>query len=243
MNFYITSDIHLDMMPFKKLPECDNLIIAGDVSQNIDDIISFYRKLSFQHKRVISILGNHDLVGMPINAEKEIAGMINKVTGPFFTMLANDYVILEEEKVMIYGGSCPPASCKEHFRIMEHNPLWHKTFNIDQEIVSQVNQEFRENLAEAKMVAQEKGLKFVVISHLAPTRVSVNPNWATGKPEWLIRHYMDDLSECMDGVCAWGHGHVHESWNYMHGLTHIICNAMASSNYSGDQKGIGWFKV
>jgi Icc-related predicted phosphoesterase len=61
----------------------------------------------------------------------------------------------------------------------------------------------------------------VVCTHHAPCPQSIHVNYSNDP---LNPCFISDLSELLDGVDVWVHGHVHNSFDYMHGNTRVLAN-------------------
>jgi predicted phosphodiesterase len=75
------------------------------------------------------------------------------------------------------------------------------------------------------VVAEKSEQKFVVISHHAPSSLSIHPMYVNDT--LMNGGYYSDLSEfIMDSpqIKLWVHGHMHNSFDYVIGETRVICN-------------------
>jgi Icc-related predicted phosphoesterase len=74
--------------------------------------------------------------------------------------------------------------------------------------------------------------KFVVVTHHAPTKMSVHPKY---QHDTLMNGaYSSDLSEfILDNpqIRVWTHGHTHDPFDYMVGNTRIVCNPRGYKGY------------
>jgi len=74
--------------------------------------------------------------------------------------------------------------------------------------------------------------KFVVVGHMAPSRLSTHPRYADDNI--MNGGYSSSLDEfIMDHpqIKLWTHGHTHEDFDYMVGSTRIVCNPRGYINY------------
>jgi len=93
-----------------------------------------------------------------------------------------------------------------------------------------------------KFIASEKrDQKIVVITHHAPTYVSMSPHY---KSDFLMNGgYASELSDIImdnENIALWIHGHTHSPFDYMVGDTRVVCNPRGYLKY--DQNAID-FKV
>lgn len=82
--------------------------------------------------------------------------------------------------------------------------------------------------------------KIVVVGHHAPTPASIHPRYADDK--LMNGGYSSDLSEFIldrPEIVLWTHGHTHHPFDYMVGMTRVVCNprGYVSAGYSEDS---GW---
>ena len=88
--------------------------------------------------------------------------------------------------------------------------------------------EFIKNIVEAN-----KDKKIVVVGHHAPSKASTHPRY---KNEVVLNGaYSSDLSDFIidnPQIMLWTHGHTHESFDYMIGMTRIVCNPRGYHGHS-----------
>ena len=82
------------------------------------------------------------------------------------------------------------------------------------------------------VIAERHDKKFVVVGHMAPSRMSTHPRWAN---EHLMNGgYSSSLDEFIldhPQVKLWTHGHTHEEFDYMIGSTRIVCHPRGYVNH------------
>jgi predicted phosphodiesterase len=74
--------------------------------------------------------------------------------------------------------------------------------------------------------------KFVVVGHMAPSRLSTHPRYADDTI--MNGAYSSSLDEFIidhPQIKLWTHGHTHEDFDYMVGSTRIVCNPRGYINY------------
>jgi predicted phosphodiesterase len=85
------------------------------------------------------------------------------------------------------------------------------------------HQAYIKGLTEA--MASRPEMKFVVVGHHAPSKLSTHPRYA--KEVMINTAYSSDLTEFIlnnPQIKVWTHGHTHEPFDYMIGTTRIVCN-------------------
>jgi len=83
-----------------------------------------------------------------------------------------------------------------------------------------------------KMIEGQFDQKFVVVGHMAPSKLSTHPRYADDT--MMNGAYSSSLDEfIMDHpqIRLWTHGHTHEDFDYMVGSTRIVCNPRGYINH------------
>jgi len=74
--------------------------------------------------------------------------------------------------------------------------------------------------------------KFVVVGHMAPSRLSTHPRYADDTiMNGGYSSSLDDFIIDHPQIKLWTHGHTHEDFDYMVGSTRIVCNPRGYINY------------
>ncbi|MCA1408414.1 metallophosphoesterase [Ensifer sp. IC3342] len=89
-------------------------------------------------------------------------------------------------------------------------------------------------------LATAKG-KTVVVTHHAPSRLSVSPRFADGRLSAAYASNLDDLMK--DGPTLWIHGHVHQPVDYVVGLTRVLSNPIGYPGELEDRFRGSWMVV
>lgn len=82
------------------------------------------------------------------------------------------------------------------------------------------------------VVAEQHDKKFVVVGHMAPSRMSIHAKYAG--QDLMNGAYSSSLDEFIldhPQIKLWTHGHTHEDFDYMIGSTRIVCNPRGYINY------------
>jgi Icc-related predicted phosphoesterase len=76
---------------------------------------------------------------------------------------------------------------------------------------------------EESLVAEYSG-PTVVVTHHAPSPLSIHDRFKGGKSDHLNAAYASNLEQLMGAAVLWVHGHTHDSFDYdMYG-TRVVCN-------------------
>lgn len=241
MKLRIMSDLHLEFdKTAYSIPKGDKdtvLVVAGDIGLGEKPIAvkNFMKDCSEQFKEVVCIAGNHEFYNgyWPYSLtklRKELADFKN------VHILEKSSIIIDN--VLFIGATlwsdfdnCD-VICRmdakhfmNDFRIIRTGPankIWERkltTNDVHADHIVAKNFIF-ETLYTASL---ESELKTVVITHHAPSYMSIAPEF---KNSTLNGAYASDLSEeiLTSKPNIWIHGHTHASLDYMLGDTRIICN-------------------
>lgn len=197
---------------------------------------------SKKYREVIYVMGNHEHYGsqyhktyqhlkdqMPANVHllenesRELDGVLflgatlwtDMNRGDALTLYhtqatMNDYrtiTVFNEEK-NVYHRLQPEKTMSDHYKTMAY---------------------FKQVLETNR---QGKNLPVVVVTHHAPTKLSIKPKYE--KDVLMNGAYSSDLSEFIldhPEIKFWHHGHTHDLFDYMIGGTRIICNPRGYKYY------------
>lgn len=246
----LVSDLHLDISKYLELPGGDVLIIAGDAcearsltkefhSTRLLDRTpgdfpcwDFFEYQCAKYRKVFYVLGNHEHYhGKLWKTHDELRGVL-----PANVSLMENQVELFEGVAFVgatlwtdmnKGDPLTLASMKNYMNdyrvITNHFPeygVYRKLSPNDTVKIHLTSRRYIENT-----VKQYPDTPVVVITHMAPTFMSVNEKF---------RHdsqgngaYCSDLSNLIldnPNIKVWVHGHLHDPVDYMVGDTRVLCN-------------------
>lgn len=237
MKIAVMSDLHLEFgNPFlpKNINNADILILAGDIILAYDLIDQnpkrrklynkFFDHISNEYPAILMIGGNHELYRWgikEINAHGWYIDVIKKYLSSWKNIVFLDNEHVEFGDVRIFGstfwtdfGNANPLVMQKvelsmndykWFYRPDDTLLWH-----------------RESMSALEKALDHK--KVVVISHMAPSYLSVhpmyqnnilNPAYATELHDWIY-----DRPQ----IKYWFHGHMHNNSDYMINSTRVVCN-------------------
>jgi Icc-related predicted phosphoesterase len=250
MIIHLVSDLHLDIGGHLEMTGGDVLILAGDICEAKELSKEFHstklmdRKpgafpchdfFEFEvpkYKKVFYVMGNHEHYRGRFDKTK---ALLESMMPPNVTILENE--VVEYEGVMFMGATLwtnlnngdsltmyhIKHMLNDYKAIQNHYPekdLYHKlvpeyTFRTHIKTM----QYFR------MMLSEHRDKPFVVITHHAPSFVSVPEYY---KHDHLMNGgYASDLSEDIldnENIKVWVHGHMHDPVDYKIGETRILAN-------------------
>jgi Icc-related predicted phosphoesterase len=118
----------------------------------------------------------------------------------------------------------------DYKQITQFNEAKHVYHRLDPERT--VSDHYASKKFIAETVKDQFAQKFVVVTHHAPSKASIKPQYAGD--HLMNGAYSSDLSEFIlenPQIKLWTHGHTHDVFDYMIGSTRVICNPRGYHNY------------
>lgn len=246
MKIYVTSDLHLEMAPKTlELPDADVLVLAGDIMVLVDMIDPFTRThadfMAFMdvvrlknYRKVIAIAGNHEWYRGKLNDSrlKEFWESIG------VTYLERDTVIVDDVRFIgttlwtDYHNQNPLTAMSNQSDIRDFKVI--KTMDEDYERLVIPDDFIKEHKKSLDYIIEKTsecwGGKTVVITHHAPSKMSVNEEYSDPKYHHMNGAYYSELTYSVptfgDGIDLWIHGHMHQGVDYMVGNTRVYANPL-----------------
>lgn len=250
MKFNVVSDLHLGPdfsirnLNFSK--DVENLIVAGDLSNGIGLLERFVTEVYSEYGvQTIFVPGNHDFYGHSFERYLEEARDLEMRLSNF-KFLYNDFLQLGDVK--IFG-----ATLWSDFGLYRDVPGMFQHM-IDAYGFLIADDRYMTGWSVYRMLEENKitmdklvdfaydiddSFKKVVITHFAPSRLSVHPNYKEDIPmnSYWVNGY-DDIIETSN-ISLWIHGHCHNSFDYDLNGTRVVCNPCGySSFYSGTENSL-----
>lgn len=253
MKIRLVSDLHLEICPyFLPIMEGESeqvLVLAGDIcteKQLNSTVTLFFETVVQRFKHILWVPGNHEYYRRSLDkADDKIKEYLkdnlysDKITFlNMETICIDDYAFigatlwtdinkgnpisihsvesaLNDYQVIRTGGDGYLRSIKASDTIAKH--IRHKAFIINE-----------------TLAAWQDGKKPVVISHHAPSELSVAP-WYKG--DYLNPAYFSNMeNEILDTKpVLWMHGHMHNTFDYELGDTRVVCNPRGYSKIAGSR--------
>lgn len=217
MKVFICSDLHTEFLQpieqwgmFKKFPDVDGLIIAGDLSTKkyLADNIAY---LCNKYENVIYVAGNHEMYNSSFS---EIESLLSKIKLSNFHWLNDSTCTINGTKFL--GGTL-------WFRDDPLNQLYERQLSDFSYIEDFRNEVYKRNKKTIGVLTKQMDENIVVVTHHLPSYKSVNEKY---KGDQLNRFFVCDMENLVlkKQPKIWIHGHSHDSCEYMIGNTRIICN-------------------
>lgn len=226
----VAQDLHDHPEP--QVPYPPSVIsILGSRQRKAQEYRDFIKRVSFQFPHVVVIAGNHEFYhGKWLGSIDTLRAEYSKY--PNIHYLERDVFSIDD--VMFVGGTlwtnfnkADPITLHavrdmmNDYRMIRHDGLGYTKLRPAHALGR-----FRETFEYFKlMVGDNKDKKIVVVSHMAPSFLSVHEMY---KHEHVMNGaYYSDLSEfILDNpqIKLWTHGHMHNFSDYQIGDTRVVCN-------------------
>lgn len=252
MKIQSISDLHLEFDPYF-LPEnngSDILLLNGDIcvakrlGVSIDSPYHFVSEKSevfFKHcsehwDHVFYIPGNHEYYHGNINKTPDI--LLNYLEKyPNIHFLDNGCYILNN--TLIIGSTLWTDCNKRNPLVMnvirqslndfvlitiDDKGVYHKFNTTNMVQIHSLGLTYIQNTINTYGNDVDN---IIVMSHHAPSELSINEKYKTDRDYYLNFGFFSDLSTfILDNpkITLWAHGHMHDNCDYMLGSTRIICN-------------------
>jgi predicted phosphodiesterase len=234
MKIQIASDLHLDLLPkiegaepsLIEQTDADVLVLAGDIHDGYQGIRRFSNWKSGQE--IIYVAGNHEYYGhvymakqgqMQVCAEQAGVHFLERteivIKGVRFlgATLWTDYRLFEPQYAQLLAMYEARERLNDHRRIRLDNGTF---LPLDAFVIHGTTRIWLKE----KLKEPFKG-KTVVVTHHAPHPNSVHQKY---KDDLLSAAFASDVSELLQGVDLWIHGHVHDSFDYQVGRCRVVAN-------------------
>lgn len=231
MRIALLSDIHLsvNVLPFPDV-NADVVVLAGDISRPVQ-AIEWARSCPAP---VVYVAGNHEFYGSDLISTYENLNRLSQGTqihvlersayvhnGVRFLgcTLWSDYRLFECAEDRALGIDLATKSIRDftHIKVSPDFP------DLFTPAISQLV--FLQTVAWLDdCFARDNTTPTVVVSHFAPTRLSISPLFTHSA---INSSFVSDLEDRIKiwQPALWLHGHTHGSFDYRVGNTRVICNA------------------
>lgn len=251
------SDIHLESGPIN-IPVTDVdkqtiLVLAGDIGlvhKQYDKqlYVEFLRLMSLQFKYVILVMGNHE------HYHGSIKLTYSRIKNALTELKLNNVFLLEKESVVLDGvafiGATLWTNCDYHSpfspmlwrgmldsQVIRNGPTLSSPYErkLSPEDTWKDHSEAIEFILSEIDKQTACGNKTVVVTHHAPSTLSIPDQYKTGPHSNLNMFFCSDLTmDIMDhNPDIWIHGHTHHCDEYLLDSTDQFCKTRIVSNQRG----------
>lgn len=243
MRLWVLSDLHLELSHPRyirrlRAPECDAVIVAGDLDK-ADATIASARTLFGPDLPLILTAGNHSHYGthLPIaddmrRMREDAARDREQGRATWFLEDETATLHLNGEKVRFIGTTLwtdfrlygdPQRHMKLAWMAMnDYNWICGDTGGRALTPDETANRHKASRVFLGKALRKRFTGKTVVVTHHLPSSLSVHPRYAGDPITPAFASNCDDLLAL--GADLWIHGHTHASCDYRAGRTRVVCN-------------------
>ena len=252
IDIYAGSDLHLEFGGPIVVPECDLLLLVGDIftpwrhprdKQNHTDAVrkrekKFFAQCQEKAKQTLIIMGNHEhYQGVFSETAAKVRSRLSDY--PSITLLDNDTVVVDD--IAIFGAtfwtdmnqSNPEIMWLAQRNISDFSViLKHKGDGyLDPSVPWRPDEAVRENTYTRKKIVEflstYKDQKSIVMTHFPPSWACVDSKYSRDVLTYYFTNTgLDDMLLDNDGPDVWLYGHMHHRKEFLHGdKTRIIANA------------------
>ncbi len=219
MKLWVVSDLHVDVnkryplsLPYP-LPDHDILVIAGDICHGLSTGVDWIAAHGLNRKPVIYVAGNHEYYSCDFH-DTLAAGRTKAAQTPNVHLLDRDAVQIggvtflgctlwtdykyfgpQQQARSMYEVS---QGLNDHRQIKMGTGPWTPEHALKEHEASR--QWLRDQLARASRRST------VVVTHHAPSRNSVQPNY---RNDPMTAAFASDAGELVSQAALWIHGHLH----------------------------------
>lgn len=244
----LVSDLHLEF-GYQELPGGEVLILAGDISEarsfkkqfhstRLTDAkpgayryYDFFYKECAKYDRVFYVMGNHEHYHGRLDRTKT---ELEEILPKNVRILENDFEIYNG---VVYIGATLWTDCDRGNPVSLHQIKYGmndfrliKNHYVNKDIYYNLTPEYTVDIHKnslayfQKILTEHSSMPCVVISHHAPSHLSIHPRY---KNTPLNGAYVSDLSDFIldnENIRVWVHGHNHDHFDYTIGKTRVIAN-------------------
>jgi predicted phosphodiesterase len=238
--FRLLSDVHLEAAEMD-LPVGDDepntvLVLAGDVCpvKRPSSYVEFFREMSARFKLVVYVFGNHEYYDDSfLRAGKHF----NRQCGDLDNLYVLDGDSIDVDGVKVIGATLWTDFDKHNPLVIEDARWSMNDYNYIR--CGDVQMPYRRRLVPSDVYntfyahkrfvfdevykAKQAGMKSLVVTHHAPTELSVPERFKGDRLNGC--YYSDMFNDLYDsGPDVWCHGHIHDKADYMVNKTRVLCN-------------------
>jgi predicted phosphodiesterase len=229
MRIRVFSDIHLEFADWEPpATDADVVIVAGDLHPKPEGIAWITRH--FRSVPVVYVAGNHEFYGSTYQKRLNQLQMAAESSGNI-RFLENTSTWIGD--VLFLGctlwtdfnlfhdpGTAGAAAAMgmSDYRRIRTLPNYRRIKGRDTSTWHMDSRQWLET-----ELQRHRGVRMVVVTHHAPSPLSLDPTLPSGVMDAAYASRLDDLVAA-SGACLWIHGHTHCSVDYRIGSTRVFSN-------------------
>ena len=248
MKFVYMSDLHLEFtsleVPAPNEPAV--LLLAGDVAvgKRKSTYPAFLADCIEKFDHVVYVPGNHEFYGGNLDTTwnsmkaKMAEHLRDQGFDRYLHMLNNE--VLDLGEVVVLGSTLWTALENSYaatvagmymndYRVIRRGENYRKVTPMDT-----IGEHHKSRYWLFKELEKLRDRKVVVMTHHAPSFLSVHPKYAGDSLNPCYASNLDEEIEQVGKPDVWVHGHMHDSVDYWVGNTHVLSNPRG---YSGQHMG------
>ena len=231
MKIQVVSDLHIDFSDITLESLGDVLVIAGDIcAYNRHLELWIYKHLlRFQH--IVYVAGNHEYY----HRIMEYTEM--KLRDLPVHFLQKDTVDIDG--VRFAGCTLWTDFARGGMDEVRHNLMDYTAIRYDETELLHPSITQQLHFDQASWLANEAGEPDIVITHHAPSWLSVAPRFAGNA---LNPGFVSDADDLVRQLAPkyWIHGHTHTAMHYHIDTTTVVCNPRGYRHHAWGQEQTGW---
>lgn len=235
MKIQLASDLHLEFLqaawPGERLiapvPGAEVLVLAGDIADGALACRLFSDWPSLRPRRIIYVAGNHECYDRSIQSTYAALKVGSSINNIHFLENAR----IDVDGVRFLGATlwtdyrlCLNRTQQQSMETAQNGLNDHRRIRDgDDDFTAGNALQRHENSRSwlASELAKPFYGKTVVVTHHAPHPLSIHPRHGIDP---LNAAFASDMSNLMQGVDLWLHGHVHDSFDYRIGNCRVVAN-------------------
>jgi predicted phosphodiesterase len=234
----VMSDLHTEFHDFAPEPvPADLVILAGDICPAYQLVPVVQAMHAFQEVPVIIVPGNHEYYGEELKdarAYMQLAAgqteRIHVLDGHFLDLTIRGQAVRIVGATLwtdfqLFGPDSTASAMQtasvylNDFRLIRRMTQDGKVQRLSPAYTVELHDQA---LARVRAALQSaSGAYRVVVTHHAPSKMSVPPRYAK---DLLSSAFSSNLDELVGQADLWVHGHTHDSFDYRIGNCRVVCN-------------------
>lgn len=228
----VLSDLHNEIQAFRPVhTDADVVVLAGDIHAGGKTVE--WAQQAFPDQPVILVLGNHDYW-----KQADIHSVLDQMREEAARAPTPHIHLLENDAVTIAGVRFLGCTLWTDYRLSGNQPLAMIDAQRRMNDFKQIKGPWDEDLIPAEieyrhqqsrawlqnMLAVDHGGPTVVVTHHAPSLLSIPERYRAQKNAHLMAAYASSMENFCGMADLWIHGHIHESVDYDMAGTRIVSN-------------------